>query len=275
MKNRIITLILTLLVTVLGFSSTLVIKGSNTVFPIAQVWIEHLSALKPELKITLEGAGSSTGISALFSGTCDIANSSRWLKAGEIEKMAAEKKYFMPVIVGYDGIALIVGKQLGIDSISIESLKAIYTGKAKTWNQIDPNLPKQAIVAYSRNTASGTFEIFSEKVLGGEKMSPEVRLIESTQLEMESVSRNPYAIAYVGIGYVTENVKVLTVEGVLPSRETILSSAYPISRPLYLFIDATKGFPGSGPVRDYLLFALSRTGQELLEEAGYVAAYGF
>ena len=275
MKKRSLLLILALCFTVLGFAATLVIKGSNTIFPIAQVWIEHLSALKPELEITLEGAGSSTGISALFSGTCDIANSSRWLKTGEIEKMATEKKYFMPVIVGYDGIALIVNKELGIDSISIDNLKAIYTGKVKTWNQIDPNLPKQAIMAYSRNTASGTFEIFSEKVLGGEKMSPQIRLIESTQLEIESVGRNPYAIAYVGIGYVTEQVKALTVEGVLPSRETILSSAYPISRPLYLFIDVTKGFPGTGPVRDYLLFALSKTGQELLEEAGYIAAYGF
>jgi phosphate transport system substrate-binding protein len=273
--SKLITVISLLLVCITGLSEKLVIKGSNTVFPIAQLWIEKMKDTMPEVEITLEGAGSSTGISALFTGTTDIANSSRWLKSGELEKMAKESKYFIPIIIGYDGIAVIVNKTLGIEEISSDTLRKIYTGEISAWNQVDPNLPKKPIIVYSRNTASGTFETFSEKILAGERMAASVRIVESTQIELDSVKNNPYAIAYTGLGYVTDSVKVLKIDGILPSKTTILSSTYPISRALYMFIDATKGYPESGALRDYIIFALSKNGQALLEQAGYVAAYGY
>ncbi|HOP33543.1 MAG TPA: phosphate ABC transporter substrate-binding protein PstS family protein [Defluviitoga tunisiensis] len=259
----------------LAFSDTLVIKGSNTVFPVSQLWIEEIKTLYPDLIITLEGAGSSTGIASLFNGTADIANSSRWLKKEEITQMAKEEKYFIPIVLAYDGIAIIVNKELPLDSITIQELADIYTGKISQWNQLNPNLPNQRIVAYSRNTASGTFETFSENVLKGEKMSPNIQMLESSQAEINAVSRNKYAIAYTGIGYVTNDVKVLSVEGIMPTKLNILNSIYPISRPLYMFIDATNGYPQKGPVKQYISFGLSKRGQELVEEAGYVAAYGF
>jgi phosphate transport system substrate-binding protein len=255
-------------------TETLVIKGSNTVFPIAQLWIEELKK-QYDIRITLEGAGSSTGIAALFNGTADIANSSRWLKDKELVRMHEEGKYFVPFIIGYDGIAIIVNKKLNIESISLEELKDIYTGKIRYWAQLNPNLPKKPIVVYSRNTASGTFETFENIVLKGEKMSPTVRMVESTQLEIDSVKNNPYAIAYTGLGYVTEDVKILKVEKVMPTKATILSGEYPISRPLFMFIDATNGLPDRGPVKIYINFAVSKKGQELVEKAGYIAAYGF
>jgi phosphate transport system substrate-binding protein len=262
-------------VLILTFSETLVIKGSNTIFPVSQLWIEEIKEIYPDLIITLEGAGSSTGIAALFNGTADIGNSSRWLKKEEITQMANENKYFIPIVIGYDGIAIIVNKQLSIENISIQELADIYTGKITYWNQLNPNLPNRKIVAYSRNTASGTFETFSENVLKGAKMSLNVQMLESTQAEVNAVSQNIYAIAYTGIGYVTEDVKILTVEGISPSKLNILNSVYPISRPLYMFVDATNGYPQKGPVKQYITFGLSKKGQELVEEAGYVAAYGF
>ncbi|WP_420844886.1 phosphate ABC transporter substrate-binding protein PstS family protein [Marinitoga litoralis] len=260
---------------IISFSSKLIIKGSNTIFPVAQLWIEELKKENPDLEITLEGAGSSTGIAALLNGTTDIANSSRFLKEKEIQKMNEEGKYFAPIVVAYDGIAIIVNKKLGIDNISLETLKGIYTGKLRTWNQVNPNLPKKRIVIYSRNTASGTFETFENKVLKGERMAPTVKMVESTQFEIEQVSKNPYAIAYVGIGYVTEDVKVLKVENIEPTKINILNSSYPISRPLFMFIDVTNGWPESGAIKEYITFGLSKKGQDLAEKAGYIAAYGF
>ncbi|SHE30886.1 phosphate ABC transporter substrate-binding protein, PhoT family [Marinitoga hydrogenitolerans DSM 16785] len=273
--KRILLVGLLLSLLVLSFSEKLVIKGSNTIFPVAQLWIEELKKIKPDLEITLEGAGSSTGIAALFNGTTDIANASRFLKSKEIEKMNKEGKYFAPIVIAYDGIAVIVNPKLGIDKISLETLKGIYTGKLRTWNQVSPNLPKKRIVIYSRNTASGTYETFEKKVLNKERMAPTVKMVESTQFEIEQVSRNPYAIAYVGVGYVTDKVKVLKVEGIEPTKLNILNSKYPISRPLYMFIDVTNGWPESGVIKEYITFGLSKKGQELAEKAGYIAAYGF
>jgi phosphate transport system substrate-binding protein len=273
--KKILSVAFLISIMVISFSAKLVIKGSNTIFPVAQLWIEELKKEKPDLEITLEGAGSSTGIAALLNGTTDIANSSRFLKEKEIQKMNEEGKYFAPIVVAYDGIAIIVNKKLGIDNISLETLKGIYTGKLRTWNQVTPNLPKQRIVIYSRNTASGTFETFENKVLKGERMSPTVKMVESTQFEIEQVSKNPYAIAYIGIGYVTEDVKVLKVENVEPTKINILNSSYPISRPLFMFIDVTNGWPESGAIKEYITFGLSKKGQDLAEKAGYIAAYGF
>jgi len=273
-KKVLLTLVL-VGIALFSFAETLVIKGSNTIFPVAQLWIEELKDMYPDLSITLEGAGSSTGISALFNGTTHIANSSRWLKESELEQMSEERKYFIPVVLGYDGIAVIVNPNLGIDEISIEELAKIYTGEITRWNQLNPNLPNQRIVVYSRNSASGTYETFVEKVLKGERMAPTVQMLESTQAEIQSVAKNQYAIAYTGVGYVTNDVKVLSVDGVQPTKLNILNSVYPISRPLYMFVDATNGYPETGPVKQYLTFGLSKRGQELLEQAGYVAAYGF
>ncbi|KAF2957000.1 phosphate ABC transporter substrate-binding protein PstS family protein [Marinitoga sp. 38H-ov] len=266
-----ISLVFIISIIIISFSEKLIIKGSNTIFPIAQLWIEELK----NLEITLEGAGSSTGIAALFSGTTDIANSSRFLKNKEIKKMNEEGKYFAPIIIAYDGIAIIVNPKLHIDNISLEILKSIYTGKFKTWNQINTSLPKKRIVAYSRNTASGTFETFENIVLNGERMDPSVKMVESTQFEIEQVAKNPYAIAYVGVGYVNDSVKVLKVENTEPTKLNILKSIYPISRPLYMFIDVTNGWPESGILKEYITFGLSKKGQELVEKAGYIAAYGF
>jgi phosphate transport system substrate-binding protein len=273
MKKFILVLMFVFLA-VVSFSENLVIKGSNTVFPIAQLWIEELKKEHPELNITLEGAGSSTGIAALFNKTTDIANSSRFLKENEIKKMNESGLYFMPIVIAYDGIAIVVNKELGIDNITLEQLKAIYTGKIRTWNQLDPNLPKKAIIKYSRDTASGTYETFVEKVLKGEKMDPTVKMGPSTQFEINQVSINPYSIAYAGIGYVDDSVKVLKVDGQLPTKFNILNSIYPISRPLFMFVDVTNGFY-SAPISTYVNFGLSKKGQELVEKAGYVAAYGW
>jgi phosphate transport system substrate-binding protein len=271
-KGLLVTLII--VIAFVGFAGTMAIKGSNTVFPVSQLWIEELKEMYPDIEITLEGAGSTTGVTALFNGTADIGNTSRWLKDKEIQKMHDEGKYFIPFVVAYDGIAIVVNKENKLDNITVEQLKGIYTGKINRWSQLNPNLPNQPIIFYSRNTASGTYETFEGKILDGERMDPRARMVESTQLEIDSIAQNPYAIAYTGYGYVNDKVKVLKLEGVMPSIETILTSEYYLSRPLFMWVDATDGFPETGDVKKYITFGMSKRGQELVEQAGYVGAYG-
>jgi phosphate transport system substrate-binding protein len=274
MRKFILTIAFVSLFAVFGFANSLVIKGSNTMLDIAQLWVEEFNKQNPDIKVTLEGAGSSTGIAALFNGTTDIANSSRWFKDSEVQKMFEMKKWFAPVLVAWDGIAIVVHKDLPVKNLTIQQIKDIYTGKITRWNQIDPNLPARDIVAFSRNTASGTFEVFKEKVLGDEKMSPRVRMLESSMAELETVAKTPYSIAYFGVGYVDQSVKVVSVNGVMPTKQNILSAKYPLSRPLFIFIDVTKGWLEEGPVAEFLRFVMSKKGQELVEKAGFVAALG-
>lgn len=276
MKKLLVSLTMVLLAGLL-LAETLVIKGSNTVYPIAQLWVERFQKLYPNVVVTLEGAGSTTGINALFNQTADVANSSRFLKASEIEQMHKSGKYFVPIVVAYDGIAVIVHPSLQLDNISLETLKKIYTGQITKWNEVDTKLPNRQIVVYSRNTASGTFETWVERVLHGEKLSPRVQMLESSQAEIESVANNPFAIAYTGMGYVTDKVKALKVEGVEPTVQNVLKGIYPISRPLYVFIDLSRFgnvWPEKGVVANYIRFIVSPEGQKLVKQAGYIPAYG-
>jgi phosphate transport system substrate-binding protein len=273
MKKTVILISLVILSTVFVFGSTLVIKGSNTVYPVAQLWAEAYKALNPDVEISIEGAGSSTGIKALFNNQADIANSSRWLKSSEIEQMNKDGRYFIPYVVAYDGIAIIVNRSLAIDNITVQQLFEIYSGKVTTWDQIDSSLPRTRIVPFSRDNASGTFEYFVESVMKGEKLAPQVQQLASTRAEVEQVMQNRNAIGYIGMGYITDEVKAITVDGIEPTVANVNSGSYPISRPLFMFVDATKNYP-SGIVADFLRFALSPEGQEAVIGVGYVNAYG-
>jgi phosphate transport system substrate-binding protein len=271
--KRVIVLVLMFLLALTAFSQSLVIKGSNTVYPVAQVWAEEFKKEHPDVNITLEGAGSSTGIKALFNNQTDIANASRWLKDSELKLMNEEGRYFVPFIVGYDGIAVIVNPSLPLDSITTDQLKKLYTGEITNWSQIDPELPNTRVVLYSRDTASGTFEYFVESVLEGERLVPYTQMLPSNRAEVEQVSQNTYAIGYVGMAYVTDEVKALKVNSVEPSLRNVNSGEYPISRPLFMFLEATNGLP-KGLAWEFLQFGLSPKGQSLILDVGYVNAYG-
>ncbi|MFO7882727.1 MAG: PstS family phosphate ABC transporter substrate-binding protein, partial [Kosmotogaceae bacterium] len=181
--KRMFLMVIVVLLGLFTFSQTLVIKGSNTVYPVAQAWAEEFQNEHPDVSITLEGAGSSTGIKALFNNQTDIANASRWLKESELKLMNEEGRFFVPFIVGYDGIAIIVNPSLTLDSITIDQLKKIYTGEINNWKQINSDLPNTRIVLYSRDTASGTFEYFIESVLEGERLVPYTQMLPSNRAE--------------------------------------------------------------------------------------------
>jgi phosphate transport system substrate-binding protein len=246
------------------FAENIVIKGSTTVLPVAQTALEAFMKANPGAKISLSGGGSGEGIKALIDGSTDIATSSREIKKAEAE--LAKTKGVTPVetAVAIDAIVPIVNARNPVKDLSLDQLSQIYQGKITNWKEVGgENLE---IVVISRDSSSGTFEAWAELVLKGAKVSPRAQLQASNGAIVQAVSKNKYALGYIGLGYLDKSVKGLTVNGVIASEKTALSKEYPVSRFLYMF---TNGKP-KGETAKFIQFVLSPTGQALVKKAGFV-----
>lgn len=246
------------------YAESIVVEGSTTVLPIAQAAAEEYMNSDKDAYISIRGGGSSVGIASLLDGACDIADASRSIKSAELEKAVTNGIDPVAHVVAMDGIAVIVNPSNPISALSKAQIKDIYTGVISDWSALDGNGGK--IVVISRDSSSGTYEAFGELVLGGKKPRADALLQASNQAVAQTVARTPGAIGYVGLGYITDSVKALTVNGIMPSRETVLSGKYPVSRPLFMY---SNGQP-KGLVKDFLDFIKSSDGQKIVEEQGFV-----
>jgi len=245
----------------------IVIKGSTTVLPIVQKAAEDFIKIHPGTNISVSGGGSGNGIKALIDGTTDIATASRFIKGKEL-KLAREKGvYPVPHRVALDCVVPVVHPINPLGNISLDQLKDIYTGKVKNWSQLGgANKP---IVVISRDTSSGTYEVWHKKVLKKQKVTPKALLQASNGAVAQAVAKNKYAIGYIGIGYVNKAVKPLKVNNVTASAGTALNGSYPVSRALFIF---TNGWP-KGAVMSFINFLVSPAGQKMVEQEGYVPLY--
>ena len=258
-----------------GSVHTIENKGSDTLVNLALAWAEEYIELHPEMRISVTGGGSGTGIAAMINGTVDIANASRAMKAEEIA--AAKENGITPVefVVARDAIAVVVHPSNPVDKLTLQQISDIYTGKITNWSQVGGQ--DRPIVLLSRESNSGTHVYFLENVirLGDKKsdllFSPDTLLMPSSEGISTEVRQNPNAIGYDGLGYVTPDQKVLAIAQdvnspyVLPSVDTVNDGSYPISRPLYMY---TAGEP-TGEIKAYLDWILS-SGQALVSELGFV-----
>jgi len=246
------------------YAEKIVIEGSTTVLPIAQKAAEVFMQKNPAADISVRGGGSSVGLASLLDKTCDIADASRAIKDTEMEKAVAVGVDPKAHIVALDGIAVIVNTANPVSAMSKQQIKDIFTGKISDWDKVGGGQGK--IVSVSRDTSSGTFEAFGELVLKGAKVRPDAIMQASNQAVASTVSRTPGAIGYVGLGYMSSGVKALEVDGVMPSKETVLSTKYPVTRPLFMY---TNGQP-QGMVKEFLDFVKGSEGQKLAEGEGFV-----
>jgi phosphate transport system substrate-binding protein len=251
-------------------------KGSDTIVNLALAWAELYQDEHPEARISVTGGGSGTGIAALINGTVDIANASRQIKAEEIQ--AAEENGTEPVefIVARDAIAVIVNPNNPINELTLKQISDIYSGKYNNWTELGGD--DRPIVRLSRETNSGTHVFFLEEVLRlGQKdnktlFSPDTLLLPSSEGISAEIRDNPNAIGYDGLGYVTEDLKVIAIARddkgpyVLPSQESVENTTYPISRDLYMY---TAGEP-TGAIKQYLDWILSPEAQEVVSELGFI-----
>jgi phosphate transport system substrate-binding protein len=240
------------------------IKGSTTVLPIAQAASEVFMEKNPSIDISIQGGGSGVGIASLIDKTTDIANSSRKIKKEEIDKAKAAGVSAFENEIALDGIAVIVNNANPVKALTKDQIKAIYTGKISNWSQVGGKNEK--IVVVSRDSSSGTYEAFDELALNKERPRPDALTTASNQAVAQTISQTPGAIGYVGIGYLSERLKAITVDGIACTKETVISKKYPLARSLYMY---TNGAP-AGDVKKFVDFVLSKEGQKIVAEEGFV-----
>ena len=250
----------------LSRAETLQIEGSTTVGPIVDAFAEYFMRTYPDLEITVKKTGSGDGAAALIDSRCDIATMSRFMKDKEF-KSAVEKDVF-PVahVVAMDGVCVVVHPSNPVNELTTEQVRDIYKGKITNWKELGG--PDMEIVAISRDTSSGTYETFHEKVMNKEDMAGSVEYVNSNPQAHARVKTTMGAIGYVGLGFVDINVKALKIDGIQPTRQTISGGTYPVARPLFMF---TNGYPKLGSmVFKFCTFYLTEKGQEIVEAKGFV-----
>jgi phosphate transport system substrate-binding protein len=252
----------------LALAGNIVITGSTTVLPIAQKVAEAYMGQNPDVKISISGGGSGEGIKSLIDRTTNIADSSRFIKDSEIKQAVDKGRYPVPFAVAYDCIVPVVHPSNTVMNITIQQLKGIYKGEIKNWKEVGG--PDKPIVVISRDTSSGTYEVWEDKVMNKERVSPAALLQASSGAIVQAVSSNQNAIGYIGIGYVDNSVKALMVNRVKGSEETAINGSFPITRVLYMF---TSGWP-TGDTLNFINFVLHpQKGQKYVREEGFVPLY--
>lgn len=253
------------------------VRGSDTevnlVFRLAEAYMAEDSAVS----ISIAGGGSGVGIAALLNGKTDVANSSRALTDKEIALARQRGIRLVAHVFAADALVVVVNPAVGVDSLTLEQLGRIYAGEIQDWAEVGGRPGR--ISLYGRQSNSGTFVYFRERVLGRD-FSPALKQMNGTAQIVESVMRDPYGIGYVGLGYVAkadgsirQGVHVVRLKAdakrraVSPLDEAGLRSGeYPLVRPLYQF---TNGHP-SGKIKAFFQFEASPAGQQLILQNGYL-----
>ena len=251
-------------------------KGSDTIVNLALAWAERYQVGHPDVRISVTGGGSGTGLAALINGTVDIANASRKIKEEEIAQAQANGIQPVEHIIARDAIAVIVHPENPVSELTLQQISDIYSGKITNWTEVGGD--DRPIVRLSRETNSGTHVYFLETVLRlGSKedktlFSMDTLLLPSSEGIIAEVRDNPNAIGYDGLGYVPKDLKMIAIAKsageayVLPSVDTVNDKSYPIARDLYMY---TAGEP-TGIIKDYLDWILSPEAQEIVLELGFV-----
>jgi len=257
----------------------LVVSGSTTLLEVANAWAEDFMA-KFGGSITVNGGGSGEGIKSLIDGTTDLANASRSMKDSEKQEAASKGIVLKEYIVLWDGIAVIVSKNVNISELTFDQLSKIYKGEITNWKDVGG--ADAEIIAAARETTSGTGEYFLENIvrLGNKESQDEYSdkcLLLQTNADMVAqVGGNENIIGYVGLGYLKEagdTVNAVKIKkdpsssAVFPSVETVTDRSYPISRELYVYTDGNKM---TELAQAYLDFTLSADGQQIGIDAGFV-----
>ncbi len=250
-------------------SGSITVGGSDTMVNLGQALAEEFMNAYDQVDISVTGGGSGTGIAALINGTVDFANASRAMKDEERDQ-AEDTNGVAPIeyVVAYDGIAVVVNPDLGVEELTFEELGAIYRGEITNWNEVGG--PDKEIVVLSRDTSSGTYVFFLEHVVQAEDKeavyAADARLMPSTQAIVDETIANDAAIGYVGLGYVVPEVNVVKIDGVEASVEAVQDGSYNVARPLFMYaaVDPV------GAAKVFIDWVVSADGQAVVADLGFV-----
>ncbi|MGQ9707993.1 MAG: phosphate ABC transporter substrate-binding protein [bacterium] len=236
--------------------TTLIIAGSTSVQPFAELLAELYMHGHPGVEINVQGGGSSAGVRAVQNHICDIGMCSRQLNP--------EENNLTPITIAFDGIALIVHHSNPIENITLEQVRAIFSGQIQNWQELGGK--NRNITVITREEGSGTRVSFEEKVMGDEHFAPDALVQDSNGAVREIVANDPAAIGYISIGLVDKRVKPLALNNITPNEETIRDHTYPLARQ---FIFLTCGEP-TPLARSFIDFTLSLEAQSALAEEGLI-----
>jgi phosphate transport system substrate-binding protein len=268
-----------------GVSGNLSSVGSDTLNNLMTFWAEGYKKEYPNIRIQIEGKGSTTAPPALIQGTSQLGPMSRTMKSEEID--AFEKKYgYKPtaVRVAVDGIGVFVNKDNPVKCLTMQQLDGIFSqgracgGKAiAKWADagVTGNWASQPISLYGRNSASGTYGYFKEHALCKGDYKATVKEQPGSASVVQGVTEDKYAIGYSGIGYKTSGVRTVPVAAkagacIDDSPENVITGKYPLSRFLYVYVNKAPNKPFDPLVREFLKYVLSQQGQETVVKDGFI-----
>jgi phosphate transport system substrate-binding protein len=240
-------------------NTELIVTGSTTILPIAEIAGEMYHELHLEQRILVSGLGSSAGIETVSSGSSDVGTSSRDLKPAE------EDLGLYDTPIAYDAIAVIVNPDNPVRELTTGQVRAIFSGEIENWSEIGGR--DQEIGLVNRDEASGTREAFHKIVMGDEPFDRTAAVLPGTGQVRSVVSNARGAIGYISLGFVNDEVKVVAIDGVEPTTGSVVAGTYPLQRLLHFY---TVGEP-VGLARGYIDFVLSDAVQQtVVRDAGFI-----
>lgn len=245
------------------------IKGSDTTLPLTQRLAEVYKQRYPKSALSVTGGGSGVGIAALEEGTTEIAMSSRTIKPEEAERLRLANKKPIETIIAYDALAVVVNPKNPVSKLTREQLEGIFRGKITNWKQLGGTDSK--IIVYTRESSSGTYDFFLQKVLKRRNYASSALSMPATGAIIASIRQTPGAIGYVGISYI-DHLKPIAVsfdDGknyYLPTLDNAENGKYPIVRPLYYYYLAKD----TTVINPFLEFIASAQGQQIIKQLGYI-----
>jgi phosphate transport system substrate-binding protein len=245
----------------------LVIKGSDTLgAKLVPTLAEEYKAKNPSVSFEIAAEGSTTGIAAIIDGTAQIGMSSRRAKTTEVSAAQAKGVTMNPIIVAYDGIAIVVNANCPVSTLTKRQVEQIFAGDITDWSAVGGSAGKISI--YTRNTSSGTYSDFKDLAMKKRDYASSSQKMAGNEQITSEVGKNPNGIGYVGLAYIHDaGIKVVSIEGLVPDKASVLSKKYPYARPTFYY---TNGEP-TGEAAKFIEFTLSDEGQKICEKIGFVS----
>lgn len=246
---------------------TLVIKGSDTLgAKLVPQLKEQFRVAHKDVNFEIAAEGSSTGISAIIQSTADIGMSSRPVSEQEIAQAKANNVDIKSIVVAYDGIAVIVNSKNPVSELSSEQVHDIFTGQVDDWTAVSG--APGTISVYTRNTASGTYKDFQKMAMHSEDYAQSSQKMAGNEQIASEVAKNPNGVGYVGLAYTDmPGVKVVKINGYLPSKESVRAKHYVYSRETYYLVNANKPNPLA---QKFIDFTLSDEGQKIVDAVHFI-----
>lgn len=262
-------------------NGTVSVDGSSTVFPITEAAAEEFGGIAPRVRVTVGVSGTGGGFKRFCTGETDISNASRAIKDTEKQECLKRGIAYLELRIAFDGLSILVNPaNTFVDYLTVDELKRIWEpGSAVSrWNQVRPNWPDQSIALFGPGTDSGTFDYFTEAIVGKARASrSDYTASEDDNVLIQGIAGQRNALGYFGYAYYVENkdklraVPIASGAGapVAPSTESISAGAYrPLSRPLLIYVNV-KSLREKDAVREFVKFYLNQS-PVLVDEVGYI-----